>query len=59
MSLTRPMTLDMLKKWADWEDIYNDLADLLRYWEEQPVSTEQKQNICSIKETRRLIEDLM
>lgn len=23
------------------------------------VSTEQKQNICSIKETRRLIEDLM
>lgn len=55
----RPLTMKMLRDWADWEDIYNDLADLLRYWESQPSTTEQKQNVCSIKEVRRMIEDII
>ena len=55
----RPLTLAAIKKWADWEDMYNDLADLLYYWEQQPSTTEQKQNICSIKEVRRLLEEIM
>lgn len=55
----RKMTLETLTKWADWEDIYNDLQSLREYWEQQPTSTEQLQNVAVLKITLNLINDVI
>jgi hypothetical protein len=58
-ALRPPMKMAVLKEWADWEDIHDDIVDLKGYWEQQPKSTEQLQNVHTLKETLRLLKEVI